>query len=121
MTVSAPHFSAHWSFSTSSCVPDETGEAPMLALILVFDARPIAIGSSLWRRCVRFAGMTIRPAAISSRTSVAVRCGSRSATRVISGVMMPRRALSSCVIGVKDLGWMTRRHCPRALANSTEV
>jgi hypothetical protein len=120
MTVSAPHLSAHFSFSTSSSVPEETGDAPMLALIFVFDARPIAMGSSLKPRCARFAGITMRPAAISSRTSVTVRCGSRSATRFISGVMTPRRALSSCVIGVKDFGWMTRRHWPRALANSTE-
>ena len=120
MTVSAPHFSAHLSFSTSSSVPEETGDAPMLALIFVFDARPIAIGSSLKPRCARFAGITMRPAAISSRTCVAVRCGSRSATRFISGVMTPRRALSSCVIGANDFGWMTRRHWPRALANSTE-
>ena len=46
MTVSAPQRSAHLSFSTSSSMLDETGEAPMLALILVLDARPIAIGSS---------------------------------------------------------------------------
>ena len=104
ITVSAPHFSAHCNFSTSSCVPEEIGDAPMLALILVFDARPIAIGSSLWRRCAGFAGITMRPAAISSRTCIAVRCGSRSATRFISGVMMPMRALSSCVIAVKDFG-----------------
>ena len=31
-------------------VLDETGEAPMLALIFVFDARPIAIGSSWYPR-----------------------------------------------------------------------
>jgi phosphomethylpyrimidine synthase len=46
MTVSAPQRSAHFSFSTSSSVPDETGEAPMFALIFVLLARPIAIGSS---------------------------------------------------------------------------
>ena len=41
MTVSAPQRSAQCSFSTSSSVLDETGEAPMLALILVFAARPM--------------------------------------------------------------------------------
>ena len=46
MTVSAPHRTAQRSFSTSSSVPEETGEAPRLALILVREARPIAIGSS---------------------------------------------------------------------------
>ena len=39
--------SAQCSFSTSSSVPLETGEAPMFALIFVLVARPIAIGSSL--------------------------------------------------------------------------
>ena len=47
ITVSAPHRSAQRSFRTSSSVPEETGEAPMLALILVRDARPMAIGSRL--------------------------------------------------------------------------
>jgi hypothetical protein len=42
------------------------------------------------------AGMIMRPAAISSRTCSGLRCGSRSATRFISGVM-PCRANSSCV------------------------
>ena len=56
ITVSAPHFSAHFSFSTSSSVPDETGDAPMLALILVLLARPIAIGSSLCLRWIDVGG-----------------------------------------------------------------
>ena len=65
--MSAPQRSAHCSFSTSSSVPLETGEAPMLALILVIDARPMHIGSSLYLRCTLLAGMIIRPAATSSR------------------------------------------------------
>jgi hypothetical protein len=47
MTVSAPQRSAQRSFSTSSSVPDDTGEAPMLAFTLVRLARPMAIGSRL--------------------------------------------------------------------------
>ena len=60
------------------------------------------------------AGMMRRPAAISSRICVAVRWGSRSATRCISGVMMPRRADSIWVIGVKPSVVITRRVAPRA-------
>src|ERR1700760_2585948 len=45
MRVSAPYFWAQLSFSTSSWVPEETGEAPMLALILVVTMRPMAMGS----------------------------------------------------------------------------
>ena len=73
ITVSAPQRSAHRSFSTSSSVPELSGDAPMFAFTLVRLARPIAIGS---RRCPRwflFAGMIIRPAATSSRTCAAVR------------------------------------------------
>jgi hypothetical protein len=44
--VSAPQREAQCSFSTSSSVELETGEAPMFALILVRLARPIAIASS---------------------------------------------------------------------------
>ena len=47
ITVSAPHRSAQCSFSTSSSVPELTGEAPMLALILVSDARPMRHGVEL--------------------------------------------------------------------------
>ena len=43
MTVSAPQRSAHFSFSTSASVPEETGEAPMFALIFVREARPIVL------------------------------------------------------------------------------
>ncbi len=46
----------------------------------------------------------MRPAATSSRTISAVRWGSRSATRSISGVTLPSRACSSCVIGTKPSG-----------------
>src|ERR1700743_2587799 len=52
MRVSAPYFWAQLSFSTSSWVPEETGEAPMLALILVVTIRPMAMGSrrlGAWR------------------------------------------------------------------------
>jgi hypothetical protein len=97
MTVSAPQRSAQRSFSTSSSVPLLIGEAPMLALTLVVAARPIAIGSSLNCRCTTLAGITMRPAATSSRTCSGLRCGSRSATRFISGVITPCRANSSCV------------------------
>ncbi len=86
ITVSAPHFSAHLSFSTSSSVPEETGDAPMLALIFVSDARPIAIGSSLYFRWTLLAGIIIRPAATSARICCGDRCGSRRATRFISAV-----------------------------------
>lgn len=47
ITVSACHFSAHLSFSTSSSVELETGDAPMLAFTFVLLARPMHIGSSL--------------------------------------------------------------------------
>jgi hypothetical protein len=73
ITVSAPQRTAHCSFSTSSAVLLLTGEAPMLALILVRVARPMAMGS---RRCARWftlAGITRRPAATSSRTWLSVR------------------------------------------------
>ena len=47
MIVSAPHFSAHSIFSISSWMPEEIGEAPMFAFTFVFDARPMAMGTSL--------------------------------------------------------------------------
>ena len=46
MTVSAPQRTAQRSFSTSSSVLLDTGEAPMFALTLVLLARPMAMGSS---------------------------------------------------------------------------
>jgi hypothetical protein len=49
ITVSAPQRTDHLIFSTSSCVPLETGLAPRLALTLVLLARPMAIGSSFMR------------------------------------------------------------------------
>ena len=99
MIVSAPQRSAHCSFSSSSSVPELTGEAPMLALILVVEARPMHIGSSWWRRCTLLAGMIMRPAATSTRICSTLRCASRSATRFISGVISPARAHSSWVTG----------------------
>ena len=50
----------------------------------------------------------MRPAATSSRISAGVRCGSRSATRFISGVTIPSRACSSWVIGSKPSGAQIR-------------
>jgi hypothetical protein len=47
----------------------------MLAFTLVFEARPIAIGSRLYLRWLMLAGMTRRPAAISSRTASAALLG----------------------------------------------
>src|SRR5829696_3195846 len=80
MTVSAFHFSAQRSFSTSSSMDDDTGLAPMLALILVNDALPMHIGCSLYFRWTLLAGMIIRPVAISKRICSGVRWGSRVAT-----------------------------------------
>ena len=102
--MSAAQRSAQRSFSTSISVELEIGDAPMLAFTFVLLARPIAIGSSVKPRCTLFAGITMRPAAISSRTCSAVRCGSRSATRRISRVIAPSRANSSCVEGSKPAG-----------------
>src|ERR687893_144708 len=45
MTVSAPHFVAQVSLSTSSAAEDVTAEVPMLALILVRNRVPMIIGS----------------------------------------------------------------------------
>ncbi len=45
----------------------------MLALILQRAAMPMPIGSSRLARCTLLAGMTIRPAATSSRTSSGAR------------------------------------------------
>ena len=126
ITVSAPHFRDHCSFSNSSSVPLETGEAPILALTLVRLARPIAIGSSEPARWLMLAGMTIRPAAISSRTCSGIRCGSRSATRCIASVIVPSRAYSSWVTGVKPVGGTATigcspRLCPQQPFGSTLI
>jgi hypothetical protein len=89
ITVSAPHFSAQASFSTSSSIDELTAELPMLALILVEKRRPITIGSSSrWRR---LAGTMARPAATSARTSSGS-TRSRRAANSISSVITPRRA-----------------------------
>ncbi|SII63576.1 Uncharacterised protein [Mycobacteroides abscessus subsp. abscessus] len=77
MRVSAPHFAAHWSFSTSSAIELVTAELPMFALILTRNALPMIIGSdSGW---LMFDGMIARPAATSERTSSTSHC-SRIAT-----------------------------------------
>src|ERR671917_2888877 len=63
MTVSAPHFVAQVSLSTSSAAEDVTAEVPMLALILVRNRVPMIIGSvSGW---LTLAGRMGRPPAIS--------------------------------------------------------
>ena len=95
ITVSLPHRTAQCIFSISSSMLLETGEAPRLALIFVRPARPMHVGSSSHCRWTRLAGITMRPAATSSRTCSALRWSSRSATRTISGVMLPSRACSS--------------------------
>ena len=69
ITVSAPKWTAMCSFSSSSSTLLVTAELPMLALILHVAAMPMPIGSSRPARCTLFAGMTIRPAATSSRIS----------------------------------------------------
>ena len=104
ITVSPPQRSAHCSFSISSSMLDDTGDAPMFAFTLVLLARPMHIGSSLWFKWFTLAGITMRPAATSSRTCSGLRCGSRSATRCICGVTTPMRAFSSCVIALKPAG-----------------
>ena len=70
----------------------------MLALILVFVATPMPIGSSRFCKWTLLAGMTRRPRATSRRISSGERF-SRWATYSISGVMCPSRADSSCVMG----------------------
>ena len=65
-----------------------TAELPMLALIFVFAATPIPIGSSRFCKCTLLAGMTIRPRATSRRTNSGSR-RSRVATNSISGVIEP--------------------------------
>ena len=67
ITVSAPKWTAVCSFSSSPSMSLVTAELPMLALILRLAAMPMPIGSSRPARCTLLAGMTIRPAATSSR------------------------------------------------------
>ena len=87
--MSAPQRVAHVIFSTSSAIEEVTAELPMLAFTFTRKARPIAIGSdSGW---LTFDGMIARPAATSSRTSSAS-TPSRTATKPISGVIVPWRA-----------------------------
>ena len=89
MTVSAPHWVAHWSLSTSSAMELVTAELPILALIFTRNALPMIIGSdSGW---LTLLGMIARPAATSLRTSSTSQF-SRSATNRISWVMTPSRA-----------------------------
>ena len=64
-------------------------EFPIFALILHLEAMPMHIGSS--EPWLMFAGMIIRPRAISERTTSTGRF-SRFATYSISPVMMPFRA-----------------------------
>ena len=89
MTVSPPQRIAHVIFSTSSCMPEEIAELPMLALIFTRKLRPMIIGSdSGW---LTLAGMMARPRATSSRTSSGAN-PSRTAMNSISGVTIPLRA-----------------------------
>ena len=67
ITVSAPYFTANFSFFTSSAASDAFRDAPMLAFTLHLLAMPIAIGSRLaW---LMLAGMIMRPRATSSMIS----------------------------------------------------
>jgi hypothetical protein len=89
ITVSAPCLTATRSFSSSPATLLVTALLPMFALILHFEAIPIAIGSRLgW---LTLAGMIMRPRATSSRTSSGER-SSRRATYSISPVITPRLA-----------------------------
>src|SRR5262249_30732118 len=97
MTVSAPRWTAVWSFSSSSSILLVTAELPMLALILHADATPMPIGSSRLVRWTLLAGITIRPRATSERISSGSR-SSRCATKRISSVIWPWRAASNCVM-----------------------
>ncbi len=82
--------------SSSSPTLLVTALLPMLALILHFAAMPIAMGSSAPAAWTLLAGITMRPAATSSRINSTGR-SSRLATNSISGVISPARADSSCV------------------------
>ena len=97
ITVSAPKWTAVCSFSSSPSMLLVTAELPMLALIFVFAAMPMPIGSSRFCRCTLLAGMTIRPRATSLRTNSGSR-PSRLATNSISGVTSPSRADSIWVM-----------------------
>jgi hypothetical protein len=71
-----------------------TAEFPILALILQVAATPIHIGFNPAAKWTLFAGMTIRPAATSSRTNSGAIL-SRWAQIAISDVICPDRAASS--------------------------
>ena len=70
MTVSPPQRIAQVIFSTSSAMPEDSAELPMLALIFTRKLRPMIIGSdSGW---LMLDGMMARPRATSSRTNSGV-------------------------------------------------
>src|SRR5712692_4000238 len=94
ITVSAPCLRQARSLTSSPSTSLTIWLFPMFALILHFDAMPIAIGSSSgW---FTLAGMIIRPRATSLRTSSAGKL-SRRATCCISCVTTPCRAKCICV------------------------
>ncbi len=79
ITVSAPQWVDHTSFSTSSAIDDDTAELPMLAFTLVRKLRPMIIGSdSGW---LMLFGITARPRATSERTNSGV---------ITSGIFAPQ-------------------------------
>ena len=105
ISVSPPHLQLHTALSTSSSMPDDMEELPILVLIFTRKSVPMIIGSaSGW---LILAGMTARPSAIFWRTNSGVinvliprssqSMFSRMATYSISSVMMPSRAQSMIV------------------------
>ena len=86
ITVSAPYLMAEASFSSSSSTLDESGEVPILALILMDNSLPMPIGTREW--WLILAGITIFPSATRSRMKFTSRF-SLAATLWISGVTMP--------------------------------
>ena len=85
ITVSPPQRIAQVIFSTSSSMPEETAELPMLALIFTRKLRPMIIGSvSGW---LMFAGMIARPRATSSRTNSGVIALGMAAPKVSPGAV----------------------------------
>ena len=95
-------------FSSSVASSLVTAELPMLALIFVRAAIPMAIGSRLFVRCTRLAGITMRPRPTSERMSSSGR-SSRCATNFISGVIWPLLACSNCVMKETPAGMMAVR------------
>jgi hypothetical protein len=105
ITVSAPQRIAQVIFSTSSPMPEETAELPMLAFTFTRKLRPMIIGSdSGW---LMLAGMMARPRATSSRTNAGVmrsgmaapklspRCCFISSSSIFSPVLPPALRLST--------------------------